>query len=293
MKKSFVFTVFFLIIFLFYSCKDESNSIKIKDVGLKVTFNSLRSASLTTDATPMTSETPENYFVALKSVKLLGDNGSPDILLFNKENLSESLVFDFTNNEVVHSLLNGTNIPEGEYSSIEIEIYYLQMNIAIATGERGIERRNFRIYLSDDAHTEGGLHQPGDMTQINSGVEIGWLLGEGQIPNLDPVTPRTAAYTASGNGDIWYNFGGKSGENYGPFGDVNFMNTAPHPIYRTRVNFTVNDNGGNTLLLDFNVNGCWKFQDKSRDGVFGVDDLDPNDPTAWQMDLPIMTVSIN
>ena len=224
--------IFVILSFLFLTaCNDDEKSSKIEDVGLRVCFNKNRSASMLRNGTvnTITSETPENYFVALKSVKLIGNNGTADIVLFNKNNLSSSLIFDFTNEDVVHSLLEGTTIPEGDYSSIEIEIYYLQMNIAIATGDRGVERRNFRIYLSDDTETEGGLHQPGDMTQINDGIEIGWLLGEGQSPNMDPVTPRALAYTSSGDGVTWYNFGGKSGENYGPFGDVTFMNTAPHP----------------------------------------------------------------
>jgi len=188
-------------------------------------------------------------------------------------------------------LLNGTNVPDGEYSSFEIEIYYLQMNIAISTGERGLERRNIRIYLSDKAETEQGLHQAGDMTQINNNQEIGWLMGEGQTPNFDPVAPRIDAYTTNGDGVSWYDFAGKSGENYGPFGNAEFM-TEPHPIYKTTIDFNFVDNKGTDLILDFNVNNCWQYEDKNGDGAFGTGDLDPVNPTKWHMALPEMTVTL-
>lgn len=271
----------------------EFTSIKnIEDVKLKVSFGNTKAAGTLKTVSSMTYETPENYYVALKKVTLLGANGTSDFNLFNEPDLGSSFVFDYTDDDVVHSLLKDTAIPAGEYSSIEIDIYYLQMNIGIATGERGIERRNFRIYLSDDAETEGGLHQPGDMTQINDGQEVGWLLGEGQSPNMDPVSPREAAYTHGGEGITWYDFAGKSGAEYGPFGDLEFMNNAPHPIYRTIVDFNYVDNNGSDLVLDFNVNDCWQFEDKSGDGYFGADDLDPVNPTRWHMALPEMTTSL-
>ena len=168
------------------------------------------------------------------------------------------------------------------------------MNIAISTGTRGKERRNFRIYLSDDAETEGGLHQPGDMTQINnSQVELGWLLGEGVMPNMDPVSPRISAYTFNSNGSNWYDFAGKSGKDFGPFGDVKFMNNAPHPIYKAKADFSLLENKGSNLILDLNVYNCWQFEDKNGDGAFGPGDLDPVIPTAWQMVLPTLTVIQN
>ena len=145
--------------------------------------------------------------------------------------------------------------------------------------------------MSDDAEYEGGLHQPGDMTQINEGVEIGWLLGEGQAPNMDPVTPRSAAYTYNGDGTSWYNFAGKSGQDYGPFGDISFTTSAPHPIYYQMVNFSFESITGQTMVIEFDVSNCWKFEDKDTDGSFGYGDLDPIDPTEWQIDLPNVSVS--
>ena len=113
------------------------------------------------------------------------------------------------------------------------------------------------------------------------------------MPNLDPVSPREVAYTYEGDGISWYNFAGKSGADYGPFGDTGFMNAAPHPIYSTQVAFMLVDNNGTNVILDFDVNNCWQFEDKSGDGVFGADDLDPIDPTMWHMAMPVMTVTLD
>ena len=292
MKNNLIVLLISIILFSIAGCEKDNIKLKnIEDVGLRVNFNSIKSANNFKNGLSLSTETPMNYFVALKSVKLLGTNGTSDIELFNEPNLESSFVFDYTDNNTVHSLLNGTAIPDGEYSSFEIEIYYLQMNITISTGERGIERRNIRIYLSDDAETEQGLHQAGDMTQINNNQEIGWLMGEGQTPNFDPVAPRINAYTTNGDGVSWYDFAGKSGENYGPFGDTEFM-TEPHPIYKTTIGFNFVDNKGTDLILDFNVNNCWQYEDKNGDGAFGPDDLDPINPTKWHMALPEMTVTL-
>lgn len=297
MKNKTVLILVSLAILACTGCKKESAStvsVSIKDVGLKVSFSGVKSANLFKAAIAMTKETPTNYYVGLKSATLVGSAGTANAVLFSKSTLSSSLVFDFTNDNTVHSLLKGSAIPDGKYSGIEIEVYFLQMNIAISTGNRGKERRNFRIYLSDDAETEGGAHQPGDMTQINnSQVELGWLLGEGVFPNMDPMTPRTAAYTFNSNGLNWYDFAGKSGKDFGPFGDTKFMANAPHPIYKVKTDFSLVENKGSNLILDLNVNNCWQFEDKNGDGAFGPGDLDPVNPTAWQMVLPTLSVIQN
>ncbi len=291
--KKYVVVLSFLTMLSFIGCTDTVSLKKIEDVGLKVSFNAAKSSvNRQKVASAMTYQTPESYNVALKSVTLKGANSTNDVILFNSFNLASSLVFDFMDNTTVHSLLTNQTIPDGDYNGIELEIYYLQMNLPIATTQRGIERRNIRIYLSDDAENEGGLHQPGDMTQINDNVEIGWLLGEGQMPNMDPVTPRASAYTFAGNGTNWYDFAGKNAQNYGPFGDVEFMSNAPHPIYKTMVDFKFVDNNGTKLIIDFNVNNCWRFEDKSGDGAFGAADLDQNNPTKWEMVLPAMTITL-
>jgi len=288
-----LFLTAMLSLFSFSSCEKESITLKdIRDVGLKVTFGQKKSMTSGSEW-ELSYETPQNYYVGLKSATLLGTGNTDDVILFNEPDLVSSFVFDYTDNSTVHSLLKGTEIPDGEYQGIEIEIYFLQMNLGIGTIDRGVERRNIRIYLSDDNETEGGSHQPGDMTQIEEGIETGWLLGEGLFPNMDPVTPRSAAYTEFGEGIQWISFAGKPGNEYGPFGDLNFM-SEPHPIYTQIVDFNFEDQGGDELILDFNVENCWQFEDRNQDGYFGPQDLniDPENPTRWHMELPVMTVKL-
>ena len=292
MKTIFKLSILLFAIFITHACKKDSFR-SIKDVKLKVDFTTPANAS----KIDMTKQTPQNYFVALKSVILKGDEGTQDFEIFNKSDLSSSFVFDFSDAQTTHSLMQGTTVPDGNYSSVQIEIYYLQMKLDISANS-GIEKRDIRIYLSDDAETEDGIHQPGDMTQISdAGTEEGWMLGNGQDPDMSPVSPRSAAYTEDegddglGDGNIWFDFGGKPGNNYGPFGDTEFMN-APQPVYSTIINFSLIDNGGENIILDFNVNNCWQFEDKDGSNAFGYGDLDPDNPTKWSMALPIMTVTL-
>jgi hypothetical protein len=296
MKKTIISIATFIVIsFLLVSCDEEPDTplfSKFNDVKIAVKFGNSKSGSMLKSADiPLTTETPQDYYIALKSATLIGTDDTEDFEIFNNSSLASSLIYEFTDNDNKLSILQGEDIPEGNFTAIKLEIYYLQMNISISTQDRGVERRNFRIYLSDDAETEGGEHQPGDMTQINNGTEIGWLLGEGQAPNMDPVTPRVSAYTHQGDGVSWYNFAGKSGQNYGPFGDVNFMNSIPHPVYYQNINFSFESLTGETMIIEFDVEGCWQFEDKDNDGSFGYGDLDPINPTGWHMALPNALIS--
>ncbi len=299
---NFCILFFFLTLIIASSCKKEQpedilNEFKnIEDVVLHLNFGTSKANKTDYE---LTKQTPDNYFVALKRVTIIGNNETSDFEVFNKSNLASSLVFDFTDTQTTHSLMQGVNVPDGEYSSVKLEIYYLQMKLDIATSS-SIEKRNIRIYLSDDAETEGGFHQPGDMTQVtNSNIEEGWLLGNGLSPDMTPVSPRSAAYTEDegddglGDGNIWFDFAGKPANNFGPFGDIDFMNNSPHPIYYTTLNFSLTDNGGNNIVIDFNVHECWQFEDKDSNGAFGAGDLieDPN-PTRWHMALPEMSVTL-
>jgi len=287
-KLTILIAVFSMLYFSAGCNKNKTDKANFSDIKLTVKFNSNKK---TLPTIPMTKETPSNYYIALKSATLIGNGETEDFELFNKSNLASSFVFDFTDENIKRSLLQGTDIPEGDFSNLEIEIYYLQMNLNITTTNRGVEKRDIRIYLSDDKENENGIHQYGDMTQINSNVEIGWLLGEGQLPDMDPVTPRVDAYTHQGDGTTWYTFDDKSGDNYGPFGNMEFWNSATKPIYKTIVNFDFDDSSsGETVVVEFNVENCWQFEDKSGDGYFGAADLDPANPTKWNMQLPIISV---
>ena len=116
--KNLFFATMVLILMGLTSCEKDSDSNTIKhitDVGLKVTFNNPKSATILKNASTstMTYETPENYYVALKNVTLKGANGTADFELFNQSDLSSSFVFDFTDDNTVHSLMNDSELPVG------------------------------------------------------------------------------------------------------------------------------------------------------------------------------------
>ena len=71
------------------SCKKDTFR-SIKDAKLKVDFTTPANVS----KIDMTKQTPQNYYVALKSVTLLGDEGTSDIEIFNESDLSFLFVFD-------------------------------------------------------------------------------------------------------------------------------------------------------------------------------------------------------
>jgi hypothetical protein len=288
------------------SCNKESVKLKnISNVSMKVRFSENKSQIVSNNENPqngvpssyqtkdpnddLTKQTPENYYVALKSATLIGDDETADFELFDENTLGDAFVFDFADDNTTRTLLDGKTIPDGKYSGVRIEIYYLQMKLNIAT-DLGISSRNIRIYLSDDNQTEGGLHQPGDITQISdANIEEGWLLGNGQIPDFAPISPRIMAYATD---SIWMNFGGKDAKDFGPFGDVDFANNSPHPIYSEEVSFVKGDRKGTKAILQFDVYNCWQFEDKNGDGNFGPADLDTVIATRWHMAMPLMSISL-
>jgi hypothetical protein len=291
--KKMAFIILLLSAIAFMTSCEKNDDKQITEIKIKTSFNTLKQGIAEKSIESFTYETPQEYLIAIKSARLIGAGETEDFLLFDMGDLASSVIYNFTDDTDSYSLLQGNTIPEGDYEAIQMEIYYQQMLISIMTIDRGLEYRNYRIYLSDDAEVEEGLHQPGDMCQVNDGVEIGWLMGEAQYPNMDPVTPRDAAYTHNGDCSSWYDFAGKNAQNFGPFGSLEFMLNAPQPIYHALLNFNYEEASGEELVIDFNINNAWQFEDKNGDGHFGAEDLDENDPSEWHLAMPEITVSFN
>ena len=288
--KKYYFKRFFAILTVFLvitsGCKkDEDIIMSFDQAKVKATFDS-GSRTVSEDNT-MILQTPDEYQIGLYSAKLIGTNGTTDYQLFYESNFSNSQIFNFTDGSMSIDLNGSNTIPDGEYVSFEFGIYFLQMRLQIATTNRGIEWRNMRIYFCDY-----GDFKRGDVVQVDSLGNIqGWLFGENQMPDFDPVTPRIDAYTQNGDGLTWYTFADKQGQSYGPFGNMAFWNSVPNP-YTKHAPFTFNDGDGSTLVIDFNVNDCWQFGDYNSDGYFGGHDLDALNPTPWHMELPTITITI-
>lgn len=79
-----------------------------------------------------------------------------------------------------------------------------------------------------------------------------------------------------------------------PFSNLGFplasqtqrLPTATRPVLLNR-----QEGDGNTMVIDFNVADCWRFEDNNGDGYFGGQDIDPQVPSAWVMELPVISVS--
>lgn len=264
------------------SCKKDKK-MKFGSAKIAVTFGGNK--SLETDKINLTKQTPSQYLIALKSITLAGHEGTSDHVLFNEATVQDAQIFDFTSGSLRHNLTD-EDIPEGDYHAFRIELYYLQMKLQISTTNRNVETRNMRIYYTTD-----GTHKPGDVIQVaDDGTSQGWLFGENQMPDFDPVTPRLSAYTYNGDGTSWYLFGDKNGQNYGPFGNMAFWSSASSP-YSVTVPFTFEESDGEAVVMDFNVNQCWQFEDINEDGNWGGQDLTP-EGTAWHMNFPSISIHL-
>jgi len=289
MKKLSVILLLFAIsavaMFSVTSCgkEDEPNKMSFSQTKVKATFGDAKS----TNGDIIISQTPSEYQIGLYSATLIGTDGTSSYPLFNENDLSNSQIFNFTNGSINIDMSGGTTIPDGSYVSFELGIYFLQMRLQIATTNRGIEWRNMRIYFRDH-----GEIKRGDVVQVDGQGNIqGWLFGEGQLPDFDPVKPRINAYTHNGDGISWYMFADKLSQTFGPFGNMSFWNSVPNP-YNKHVAFSFQESEGQTLIIDFNVTNCWVFGDFNGDGYFGGHDLNPINPSPWQMNLPIITLRL-
>ncbi len=296
------FNLFFIlllgvaIVFPGLSCKKDKEEEEQPLVVVQpqpMNFNSAKiscdfSSSKSTLVGDIVNQTPAEYVIALKSATLVGDNGDPDFELFDNGSLANSEVYDFTSGSLIQNLGEDTTITEAFYGSIEIELYYLQMKIQIHSVTYGEQWRNIRIYFSDD-----GTHRPGDMCEVDDyGIEIGWLGGNGVVPDFSANTPRTIAYKNLGTG-LWLMFADKSAEFYGPFASMDFWTTYPTQPFIQDVDFTFTGSSGSDLVINFNVLDCWQFEDKTEDGYFGGDDLSfDSEPTDWAMIFPVITVGL-
>ncbi len=265
---------------------DIEDLMKFQNTKITTTFTEPENSPLNHNE-HLTKQTPSEYKIALFSANIFGKEGNPDHTLFLIPDLNNAYVFNFTEQSQSAGLFGGSSVPSGKYRSIELGIFYLQMRIQIATSNRGVEWRNIRIYL-----TEYEGIKRGDVLQVdNNGNIIGWLFGENQIPDFDPVSPRHVAYTHGGDGLNWYSFHNKHGHTFGPFGDMQFWNSAPKPYkHDIAIDFAKSDN--KSLIIDFNVHNCWQFEDRNGDGYFGSHELNPNNPAQWHMELPRITLRL-
>lgn len=262
---------------------DTPGLMRIDGAKLKVTFELPGKQSDRADG--FVYQTPAEYQIGLHSVTLIGDPHTPDHTLFTEEDFTDAEVFNFTDGSLLFDLHEDTDIPDGNYASVELGIVYLQMRLQLSGTNTGVQWRNMRIYFC-----EFGDFKRGDVVEVSDeGTMMGWLFGRYEMPDFLPASPRDYAYTYPHNGE-WWMFADKPGNLYGPSGNLSFWNSVPNPFSR-HVLLSRQEGDGNIMVIDFNVADCWRFEDNNGDGYFGGQYINPQVPSAWVMELPVITVS--
>lgn len=163
--------------------------------------------------------TPTQYVLALRSATLKsadGDAANDIVLLADTGTLDESEVVDFTEDASSESVvtIDPASLEAGEFSGIEIGLYYFQMTFPVAAVEQ-----NVRTYMSDDDFPEEGNlgHHQGDITFIDDGgTELGWVDDTWLTGNLSTV--RGDAQNGAGGVDS------ETGHSRGFFGNADLWN---------------------------------------------------------------------
>jgi hypothetical protein len=164
----------------------------------------------------------------------------------------------------------------------------MTIEVKLSNGE--IVTRNQRIYFSDDAEYENGLHQPGDITEIGDDVEEkGWLISihQDSNDNWTGVSPRSYAYRPEDSD--WIYFADKYGGDFGPFGDAYFWSQCSLPIFIQSTSFSVNiPEEGGAIIVRFMVKDSWQCDDRNGDGYFNPSDMGG----GWCMVFPETQVQL-
>jgi hypothetical protein len=106
---------------------------------------------------------PTAYTVALKKLTLLGDDskGTADYAVFSTEDVGSAYMADFVNDTTFFD--SDTYPPAGTYNGIEIEVFYIQMDIAIVIPR--ISWNEATYTMRGYFHTVGNI-QPRDVTVL-------------------------------------------------------------------------------------------------------------------------------
>ncbi len=240
------------------------------------------------DGGVVTFSTPEGFTVAIKKLNIFNSEGGILEVIPDRGTLAASEVADLTQTVTLFT----DDIPEADYTSLEVEFYYYELRMLIndpATEE------NIRIYLSDDdfaAEGNGGHHQ-GDITLIAAdGHEYGWAAGCAPWNGTGAMADRGALMGAGGVDP-------ETGHSRGLYGDAqlwnqdSFMQGSSQDIYvlQKALNFSISGED-RTITITFDVQNTWFFEDFDDNGLFnpgeGAEACSGN--SEWSPLLPDMDI---
>ena len=235
--------------------------------------------------------TPTNYKVAFKRLTFIKDDGTEVDIIADTGLLANSVVLDITSQVTIAS----PTLLSGDYTSIEGEIYYyeLEMSINDASVTQAI-----RVYLSDDDFAgEGNMgHHQGDITLIAAnGTELGWVDGGAVWEPAALVAPRDSINGAGGTD-------AETGHLRGLYGDASlwnqtaFVQGSTQDIYIATwpLNLTVEETD-QTVVFSFRVGDSWFYEDFDNNQQFnpcgGVSDACAGG-AEWSPLFPAVSISV-
>ena len=209
--------------------------------------------------------TPSSFKVAVKKLTFYKDDNEALEVIPDSGSLAEANAYDLTTPVTLFQ----EDLPAGNYSSVEAEFYYYEIEIPINNPS---VIQAIRIYLSDDDFPQEGSqgHHQGDITFIDpNGNEIGWvpeglaweadsLLTEsrGNINGSGGTDPETGHLRGLyGNADLW--------------NQTDFMQGDSQDIFTLYQNLALTiDSADKTITFSFNVKDSWFYEDFDNDQTF-------------------------
>jgi hypothetical protein len=235
--------------------------------------------------------TPTNYNVAFKRLTFIKDDGTEADIIADTGTLASSVVLDITSQVTIAS----PTLSSGDYTSIEAEIYYYELEMSINDPP---VTQAIRVYLSDDDFAgEGHLgHHQGDITLIAAnGTELGWVDGGAKWEPAALVSPRGSVNGAGGTDS-------ETGHLRGLYGDTSlwnqtaFVQGSTQDIYLATwpLNITVEDTD-QTVVFSFRVGDSWFYEDFDNNQQFnpcaGVSDACAGG-AEWSPLFPAVSISV-
>jgi len=232
--------------------------------------------------------TPERFRGAFRNVFLFNEEGDTLQILAQTDSLIQSQVVDMT--EV--NYLEDAESPRVSYTGIYAEVYYFDLKMELNNVD---ETRWVRIYMSDDDFpAEGSLgHHQGDVILLDDEENVlGWAPGCQAWNESGVSTVRSEEHNGAGGTDS------ETGHDRGFFGDAQSWNVdalmqGPNQdVYSVvaPLQVSLESQSAVQVLMTFNVQGAWYFEDFDDNGVFspGGANLEMCDETSsWAPLLPL------
>jgi len=208
--------------------------------------------------------TPSVFKAAIKSLVLIDEDDNEVSLIADSGTLAEATIFDLSNPET----LALTEIPTGNYESLEAEIYYYELTMPLYDAS---EPQTLRVYLSDDNfEAEGELgHHQGDITLIIDDEEAGWV-GAGVPWDTNNLLSTRDGIEGGGGEDP------ETGHSRGLYGDTNLWNSSDfeqgenQDIYLLTMDaeFELDADQVIDMEIEFDLTESWYYEDFDDNQLF-------------------------